>query len=58
MLELNQKEQEGNRNSFIQSIFWYFFKKFWVNSGCFGLFRFVLKMFVSVVSLLYQNKEF
>jgi hypothetical protein len=43
-------EQKSNRNSFIESIFSYFFQKI---HGCFGLFWYVLKQFVSVISLLY-----
>ncbi len=52
VFQLNQNKQKSNRNSLIESIFWYFFKrKFWFVSV--GLIHFVL-----VVSLLYQNIEF
>ncbi len=37
----------------IESIFWYFFHKI---LGCFGLFWFVLKQFVSVVSVLPKQR--
>ncbi len=36
---LNRNEQKSNRNSMIKSLFWYFFRKFWVFPVCFGLFR-------------------
>jgi hypothetical protein len=49
VFRLNQNKQKTNRNSSIESIYWYFFIKFRVVSGCFGLFRFVSKHFVSVV---------
>ncbi len=38
MFQLNQNNQKNNRNSVIESIFWYFFRKFWIVSVCFGLF--------------------
>ncbi len=46
-------KQKSNQNSLIWSIFWYFFRKFRVFPIFFGLFGFVSKQFVSVVSLLY-----
>ena len=42
MFRLNRNKQKTNRNSLIESIFWYFYEKV-------GLFRFVSKQFVSVV---------
>jgi hypothetical protein len=39
VFKFNQNKQESNRNSVIESIFWYFFKKFRVILVCFGLFR-------------------
>jgi hypothetical protein len=41
-----------------EHIFGIFFTKFRVVLVCFGLFWFVSKQFVSVVSVLYRNREF
>ncbi len=49
MFRLNQNKQKTNRNSLIESIHWYFFIKFCVVSGCFGLFQFVSKQFGGVL---------
>ncbi len=73
MFRLNQNKQKTNRNSLIGSIFCYFLQKMSSFSGffvfivlfpvfsvfsVFSFFQFVSKQFVSVVSLLYQNREF
>jgi hypothetical protein len=52
---LNRNKQKTNRNSLIESIYWYFFIKFCVVLGCFSLFRFFSKQFVSVVSIPKQR---
>jgi hypothetical protein len=70
-VSIEPKQQKTNRNSLIGSIFCYFFTEnlgfFRFFSVFFGFFRFfwffwffrlVSKQFVSVVSLLYQNREF
>jgi hypothetical protein len=36
---LNRNKQKNNRNSVIESIFWYFITKFRIVSVCFGLFQ-------------------
>jgi hypothetical protein len=64
MFRLNRNKQKTNRNSLTGSKFCYFFTENVVFSGLFrffvffGFYRFVSKQFVSVVSLLYQNREF
>jgi hypothetical protein len=50
MFRLNQNKQMTKRNSFIESIVWYFFQKMLC---CFRLFRFVSKQSVLVVLLQY-----
>jgi hypothetical protein len=57
MFRLNRNKQKTNRNSLIWRIFWYFFRKFRVFPGFFGLFWNVSNYFVSVVLLLYRNKK-
>ncbi len=62
MFRLNQNKQT-NRNSLIGSIFWYFFRKFWVFPvfvGFFGLFRnslFWLFCFYTKIESFYVSIE-
>ncbi len=55
VFRLNQNERKNKQNSLIESKLWYFFQKI---LGCVSLYWFVSKQFVSVVSLLYRNREF
>ncbi len=70
MFRLNRNKQKTNRNSLVGCIFCYFYRKFrvfpvfsvfsvvFVFFHFFRFFRVVSKHFVSVVSLLYRNREF
>ncbi len=49
VFRLNQNKQKSNRNSLIESLFWYFFRKFRVYPVCFCLFWFVSKQFLFVL---------
>ncbi len=55
---LNCNKQKINQKSFIESIFWYFSRKFRVVSICFALFQFVLKQFVSVFRFHTETESF
>ena len=55
---IEPKQTEDHQKQLIGNIFLYFFRKFRLVPFCFGLFWFVSKQFVSVVSLLYRNREF
>ncbi len=56
--DLTEQTEKQAKQFDREHILLFFFRTFWVVSGCFGLFRFVSKQLVSVVSLLYRNREF
>ncbi len=51
----NRNKKKTNRNSLIESIYWYFFIKFCVVSGCFGLDQ---NSLFRLFRILYRNSEF
>jgi hypothetical protein len=58
LIEPKQTEEQQKQFDRVHFFSLYFFRKFWVFSGCFGLFWFVSKQFVLVVMLLYKIREF
>jgi hypothetical protein len=54
-VSIEPKQTEEQPKQFDREHILVFFKKI---KGCFGLFWFVLKTFILVVSLLYGNREF